>query len=474
MSMTDPVSRSTSELPRPPESWPRIQGAAQRVLAPVERFLAIEAASGILLLAAAVAALIWANSSYRDSYNQLFELTHLSVKLGPYGFDENLRFLVNEGLMTIFFFVAGLELRRELHQGELSEVRRAMLPLMTAVGGMLAPAAIFAALNHGHPTNTGWGVPMATDIAFAVGALALLGSRVPPALRVLLLALAVIDDVGAILVIAFFYSSGLKLAGFSVLALGVALVVLFQKAGVRSPWAYVPPGVVIWIGIHDSGVHPALAGVLLGMLTPARAWFGAQRFLDHVEDSARRLRGEPSLREPELMPHLDAFELARREAVSPVERLQHSLHGWVAYGIMPIFALANAGVPIGDVEFTAERIRPFLGVLLGLTLGKPIGILAMAWITTRMGLTAFPKGVGWRGLSLIGVVAGIGFTMSLFVAGLAFPKGENLEISKLGILSASSVAALATFLLGSRILPNQRLAPGVARTAKEAEESTAA
>lgn len=472
MAINDTDRTSATPLPAPPGAWPSIHSAAQRVRAPVERFLAIEASSGIVLLVAAAAALIWANSAWHDTYEALLK-TEIGFSLGGFTFRRDVHFWINDGLMTIFFFVVGLEIRREIHKGELSELRRAMLPLATALGGMLMPALIFFALNSGRASAAGWGVPMATDIAFAVGVLALLGSRVPAAVRILLLALAVIDDVGAILVIALFYSQGVSPDGFGVLALGVGGTILFQKIGLRSPWAYVVPGAVAWAGAYTSGVHPALAGVVIGLLTPARAWYGAERFLDRVADSVDQLRRRPSLPEPELLPHLDAMDNARREAVSPVERLQHALHGWVAYGIMPLFALANAGVPLGDTNLSGEALYPFVGVILGLTLGKPIGVLAAAWLGTKLGVTQLPRGVGWAEVMLVGLVAGIGFTMSLFIASLAFEPGPTLETVKLGVLCASALSATLGYAFGSKILPRAP-APGAARTPSEAESSTAA
>ena len=285
--------------------------------------------------------------------------------------------------MTIFFFVVGLEIRREIHAGELSEVRRAALPLAAALGGMLVPALIFLALNVGRPSAVGWAVPMATDIAFAVGALALLGKRVAPALRILLLALAVIDDVGAILVIALFYSTELAALGFAVLGLGILAIFVMQILGVRSPLAYVGPAIVIWAGAYFGGIHPTLAGVIVGFMTPVRAWYGAEEFLDQTEAGVRSLRSNGVPDDRALLPHLDTLQVANREAVSPVERLQHLLHGWVAFGIMPLFAFANAGVPLGQISLEGDALWVFLGVALGLTVGKPIGILAVSWLAAR-------------------------------------------------------------------------------------------
>ncbi len=265
--------------PNPPGVWSSVRKGVQRILAPVERFLAIEAASGIVLMVAAIAALVWANSPWRTAYADIWRIP-IGIRFGSFAFERDLHFWINECLMTVFFFVVGLEIRREIHCGELSDVRRATLPLAAAVGGMLIPALIFLALNAGRASAVGWAVPMATDIAFAVGVLALLGKRVAPALRILLLALAVIDDVGAILVIALFYSAGLVPLGFAIVGFGLIAIFVMQILGVRSPLAYVGPAVLVWAGAYFGGIHPTLAGVILGFMTPVRAWYGAERFLD--------------------------------------------------------------------------------------------------------------------------------------------------------------------------------------------------
>jgi NhaA family Na+:H+ antiporter len=471
--MADPTDNDKTAAPphgEPPGSWWPVRRFAQRALAPVERFLAIEAASGILLLAAAAIALIWANSPWRESYAALWHLP-FGVRLGPFSFERDLHFWINDGVMTIFFFVVGLEIRREIHHGELSELRRAALPLAAALGGMLIPASIFAALNLGRESIKGWGIPMATDIAFAVGVLTLLGSRVPPALRILLLALAVIDDVGAILVIAIFYSSGLAPLGFLVLGVGLVGILAMQMLGIRNPWAYVPPAAVVWAGAYAAGIHPTLAGVAVGLMTPVRAWFGREKFIEHADASVAALREHEDVDERALLPHLDHLNKARRESVSPVERIQHALHGWVAFGAMPLFALANAGVSLGDASFSGEALLVFLGVGGGLVFGKPVGILAFSWIATRFGIAALPRGVTWPQVGVVGVVAGIGFTMSIFIAALAFPAGTNLETSKVAILIGSGVAALLAYGLGRIVLPSS-LSAEATTTAAEAEAST--
>lgn len=454
----------------PPGSWHPVRRLARRALAPVEKFLAIEAASGITLLVTAAIALVWANSPWRDSYKALWHLP-LGFKLGPLSFERDLHFWINDGMMTIFFFVVGLEIRREIHRGELSELRRAALPLAAAIGGMLVPATIYAALNAGRPSLGGWGIPMATDIAFAVGVLALLGNRVPPALRILLLALAVIDDVGAIVVIAVFYSSTLSPIGLVVIGAGLLAIRAMQLLGVRSPWAYVPPSALAWAGAYATGIHPTLAGVVVGLMTPVRAWFGRETFLAQVGASVTAVRAEQDEDERALLPHMEQLEKLRREAVSPVERIQHALHGWVAYGVMPLFALANAGVSLGSASMTGDGLLVFVGVCGGLVIGKPIGIVGLSWLASRVGLAALPRGVSWAQVGLVGVVGGIGFTMSIFIASLAFPRGAHLETSKIGILIGSGMAAVLAYGLGRIILP-ARVAPGAARTAAEAEAST--
>lgn len=452
----------------PPWSWGPARAAARGLMAPVERFLAIQTASGMLLLFAAALALAWANSPWKESYTALWE-TPIGLRLGTLAFERSLGWWINDGLMVIFFFVVGLEIRREIHAGELSDLRRAALPLAAALGGMVLPALIYSGFNRGLPTLDGWGIPMATDIAFAVGVLTLLGPRVPPALRILLLALAVIDDLGAILVIALFYSSGIQLLGMLVMASGVLGVLGMQWIGVRSPWAYVLPTLAVWGGAYAGGIHPTLAGVIVGMLTPVRAWYAGESFLaratGHIERFRRASDGHARLVE------LDRLGLASLEAVAPVERLQHRLHGLVAFGIMPVFALANAGVTLGSAEFAGDGMRVFLGVVLGLIAGKLLGIFSFSWLAVRLGLAALPTGVRWKGVAVVALVGGIGFTMSLFIAGLALPAGPMLETAKLAILCGSFVAAIVALTAGWFVLKPE-LAAGAARTAGEAERAT--
>lgn len=456
-----------------PETWLPARRLVRELLRPVERFLRIEASSGILLLVASFLALGWVNSPWGASYERFWH-TVVALRVGDWTASADLHFLVNDALMVLFFFSVGLEIRREMHEGELADARRAALPIVAAIGGMAAPALLFWLCNRGLPSQGGWGVPTATDIAFAVGALALLGKRVPPALRILLLALAIIDDIGAILIIALFYSSGVSLGGLAVAAVGVAGVLIWQRIEVRNPWAYVLPGFVVWLGCLRGGVHPTLAGVVLGLLTPVRPWLGERGFLEVAGRATGEFRHHAERddhRAEDLLGPLGQVELARREAVSPLVRLQTALHPWVAFVIMPLFALANAGVSLRGVRLDAPDLSPVVaGVMLGLVVGKPLGIVLVSFVSVRAGLCALPAGVGWRGVALVGSVAGIGFTMALFVAGLAFQE-PMLGTAKLAVLMASGVAGALALALGRWVLPAQPEA-GAATSLVEAETST--
>nr|WP_236517935.1 Na+/H+ antiporter NhaA [Sandaracinus amylolyticus] len=436
------------------------------VTRPVEAFLATEVASGAILLVATIAALVWANSPWADRYHALWA-TPIGAHLGATTIEVTLHFVVNEALMTFFFFVVGLEIRREIARGELSEPRRAALPLAAALGGMIAPALVYLALNAERPTASGWGVPMATDIAFAVGVLTLLRDRVSPGLRILLLALAVIDDVGAILVIGVFYSSGFEASGLATAALGVVGISLLQAAGARRALAYAIPAAAVWQGLHAAGVHATLAGVIVGLMTPTRAWFGSAELVAAAQRAAEAVgdHGHDAVAE-----HLEALDRARREAMAPVDSLQHAFHRWVAFLVMPLFAFANAGVSIGATEIAGDAAWMAWGIVIGLVAGKTIGIAGGSWLAVRIGLAALPRGVSWRGVLTVAMVGGIGFTMSLFVAELAFDDAL-LEGAKLAILVGSITAAALGLGFGRAALTRSA---GVdrAHTESEAEAST--
>jgi NhaA family Na+:H+ antiporter len=439
---------------------------------PLERFLRIEAGSGLLLLAAAAVALVWANSPWSDGYIRFWQAP-LGIRMGDFLFERPLDWVVNDGLMVIFFFVVGLEIRREIHCGELSQWRRASLPAAAALGGMLAPAGLYLLFAGAPETRSGWGVPMATDIAFAVGILALLGKRVPAAVRVLLLALAVIDDLGAIVIIALFYSSGVALSGLFVAAAGLGVIWAMQRIGVRAKVAYVPPALVAWGGIYAAGIHPTIAGVIVGLMTPVRAWLGPDGFVVGVRKELDHLVAvsPSSLSSHELAGSLQHVDEARREAMSPAESLIETLHPWVAFVIMPLFALANAGVALKGPSLPPESWHVAAAVAVGLVVGKPAGVLLACALAVKTGIARLPAGVTPRHLIVLGTVAGVGFTMALFIAQLAFVDVQLLAAAKAGVILASATAAVLALVLG-RMLLGTSAAAGAAQTADEAEAST--
>ena len=395
------------------------------------RFISVEAMSGLVLLAAAAIALACANSRLSHAYEALWQWRPgFGMPLLP---AYDLRFWVNDGLMTVFFLLVGLEIRREIHDGSLSNPRIATLPIVAAAGGVLVPALLYVLVGSTPLVRRGWAIPTATDIAFAVGVLSLI-PRVPPALRVLLLTLAIADDVAAILIIAFFYSGGMAPGQLLLIAAGIALVLLLQALSVQSALAYVLPGAVVWFGTLRAGVHPTLAGVVLGLLTPVSAVFGW------------RIRRQPA-------PRTGPSGLQRpdppRTAEPPVVRVEAMLHPWVAFGIMPLFAFANAGVSLEGLDLGAGApLAAGAGVVLGLVLGKPIGIVLAAFAAVRLKLAELPEGVRWRELALLGILGGIGFTMSIFIANLAFPDGPLLTAAKFGVLLGSALAAALALTLG--------------------------
>jgi Na+:H+ antiporter, NhaA family len=464
----------TSARGLPPEAWASLVRVVHFAGRPLHRFLRIQAASGIILLAFAACAVAWSNSPWAYSYTRFWQ-TPIGFRLGEYALERPLSWVVNDGLMVFFFLVVGIEIRREIQQGELSEWRRAALPAAAALGGMLVPAGMYLAVAGAKVTRSGWGVPMATDIAFAVGILSLLGKRVPPALRVLLLAIAVMDDLGAILIIALFYSSGISLVGLFTAAIGIGVVFAMQRLAVRSKLAYALPAFVIWSGIYAAGVHPTIAGVLLGLLTPVRAWLGPEGFVTEVrgqiDNYTRHQHAPHSTAAPSLHATREAVGVAWREAVSPAESVIATLHPWVAFVIMPLFALANAGVAVHLNSLDSAARRVVIAVGVALVIGKPAGILLASWLTLRLKLTALPVGITFGNLAILGAVAGVGFTMALFISELAFTDPQLLGAAKLGVLIASGFAAMLGLLLGGALLRPIATA-GAALTVDEAERST--
>ncbi|WP_141384117.1 Na+/H+ antiporter NhaA [Nitrobacter winogradskyi] len=429
----------------PFDDLPKAQRLAERAFNTLHQFLHVEAVSGIVLLVAAIVALVWANSPLAQSYHDLWHLP-LSIGLGSFVYAQSLHFWVNDALMTVFFLVVGMEIRREIHEGALSKLNQAVLPIAAAIGGVIAPALIYVALN-GDPTRVhGWAVPTATDIAFAVGVLALLGRSIPSNVRVFLLALAIIDDVIAVLIIAFFYSGGLDLNGFAIAGSGIIMVIALQRIGVGSAYVYVVPGAVVWIGLLVTGAHPTLAGVVLGLMTPVASIPMREQPIDVLSRVAAELRGHDavSAKDARRLAHpRRQLRFANREMLPPVVRVQTALHPWVAYGIMPIFALANAGVSLDGIDLgTGSAQLVMIGIGVALVAGKPLGIIVVTWLMVWLGWCRLPPGVTWGGVTLIGLLAGIGFTMSIFIAMLAFADENLLAAAKLGVLLGSSVAAM--------------------------------
>ncbi len=417
------MSPAATELPRAP---------VQRFTGPIQRFLHVEAASGVVLLLAAAIALSAANSGAGDALLTLWK-TEVSFGFGSFRMDHTLKHWVSDGLMAIFFFVIGLEVKRELVLGELRELRRATLPLAGALGGMVVPAGIYLALLWGEPAARGWGIPMATDIAFVVGCLAVLGRRVPSSLRVFLLSLAIADDIGAILVIAIGYTTDLNATALALGAAGLGLVGILQRIGVRALGVYAALALGIWVAFHESGVHATIAGVILGLMTPTRRWVSDSRLADIVGRAREVWQGEGWEGFGSRRALLQRVETAAREALSPLERLENALHPWSAFVIMPVFALANAGVAV-QMGRLADPVA--LAVGAGLVVGKPLGILLFAYAAVRLGAASLPDDMGWDAVAGGGCLAGIGFTMSLFIAGLALD-GATLDTAKVGILGAS-------------------------------------
>ena len=379
--------------------------AKRQPLRPLRDFLATESAGGILAVGGAVAALIWVNVA-PHSYNSLWS-HELSISLGHHALQLSLKHWVNDGLMALFFLVVGLEIKRELVLGELRVLRRAALPIVAAIGGMVIPAALFAVINSGTDTSHGWGVPMATDIALALGVIALLGRHiVPPSLSLFLLAVAIVDDIGAIVVIAVFYSNGIQVTWLAAAAAMVALTVLLRRLRVTAMWPFVAIGLAMWFSLHEAGVHATIAGVIMGLLAPTAAPPGPN-------------------------------------TVSVVERLEHGLHPFTSFLIVPLFAISNAGIQFDNSLLDGVlSSHAFWGVVIGLVIGKPVGITLASWLAVRAGVAEYPTGVRLAQVGAVGAVAGIGFTVSLFVSELAFTHADQLGQAKFGVLIASIVAGL--------------------------------
>ena len=396
------------------------------MLKAIREFVKLEASAGILLGLAAVLALLWSNSPLRPYYEMLLGIP-VVVQFGALEIAKPLLLWINDGLMVIFFLLVGLEIKREVVEGELSSLDKAALPVIGAVGGMAVPAAIYVAVNWGDAaTLNGWGIPTATDIAFALGVLMLLGNRVPASLKIFLLALAIIDDLGAIVIIAVWYTTDLSLVSLGIAAAALLALVWLNRRGTLAIAPYVLVGVVLWVSVLKSGVHATLAGVALAFAIPLK-----------VGDGPRR---------------------------SPLRQLEHALHPWVAYGILPVFALANSGVSLKGLSLS-HLFQPVpLGIMLGLLLGKQIGVMAFSWVAVRLGLARLPDGATWVQFYGVAVLTGIGFTMSLFIGTLAFDDPAYAPSVRIGVLTGSAIAALFGYAL-LRMSPSPRYLHAAARSA---------
>ena len=413
-----------------------------RLTKPFTRFLAIEAAAGGILLIFTVAALVLSNSPWAHSFLNVWE-TQIGFQVGAWEFGRTLRDWINDGLMTLFFFLVSLELKRELVLGELRSPRMAALSISAALGGMLVPAALYLMIQAGQPAQHGWGTVMATDTAFVIGCLGLLGSRTPQTLRVFMLSLAIIDDIGAILVVAIGYSSHIAWPALALAALGVAVVRAMAALGFRGFPIYFLIGGFIWVAVDASGIHATVTGVILGLMTPARRWVSDDRLYAILKQVIAHPASDEGSGDTRDRNTLQVAEVAARETLSPVERLEIALHPWVGFVIMPLFAFANAGVPL-SMDILDGPVT--LAVLAGFAVGKPVGVLSFSWLAVRSGIAIRPPELSWGSLAGGGLLAGIGFTMALFIANLAFSE-SLIGSAKLGILLASVVSAVAGLAL---------------------------
>lgn len=431
------------------------QVVIKRIISPIEDFMKMETAGGLVLMAVTILAMAWANSPFHQAYHDLIHL-EMGFSLGSFEMYHSLHYWINDGLMVIFFFVVGLEIKRELIIGELSSPKKAALPMFAALGGMIVPALIYTAFNYGEASQRGWGIPMATDIAFAVGVLTLLSRKVPFALKIFLLALAIVDDLGAVLVIAFFYTDHVAANYLGVAALIFLFTYLFRTAGIKSMKIYLILGVIAWYAVLKSGIHATIAGVVLGLLTPIEAFLGKfdipTTFKDVINDIAKEIEADQS--ENHRLNHSTELKIltlnkASKHSIAPLDYLIHLLHPWVSYLIMPLFALVNAGVYIEGISVNQLLTTNIsLGVIFGLLLGKPVGVTLFSYLAVKSNIAALPRGVTWMHMLAVSFLAGIGFTMALFVSHLAL-KTDDIEVySKLGILTASILAGL----IGSTIL----------------------
>lgn len=423
----------SSQLPKEYIDW---------ILQPISRFLKVETAAGVVLLFSALVALALANSPFSEAFASFWHLS-IGINIGSFEYERSLHNWVNDAVMTLFFFLIALELKRELVLGELRNPRLAMLSVFGALGGMLVPALIYLSLQFGEMGMHGWGTVMATDTAFVIGCLALLGRRIPKSLRVFMLSLAVVDDLGAIIVVAIGYGGELNWSYIGIALVGFAVVKVMALLGIRSITVFYIVGICIWIVVDVSGIHATVTGVILGLLTPTKKWVSDERLHTIMDSVVAYPLGSERGDDINERQALITAEAAVREALSPVERLEMLLHPWVGFIVMPLFAFANAGIPLNGISVTSSLT---LAVFFGFVLGKPIGIFLFSWIAVQLRVAILPTGLRWSLILGGGILAGIGFTMALFIANLAYDPTQ-LNAAKLGILSASIFSALVGIAL---------------------------
>jgi len=422
---------------------------ADYIVRPAESFFKKEASSSVLLLLASLVAVAWANSSFAPAYHHLLH-TDFTLALGDHLITKSLVHWINDGLMTFFIFVVGLEIKREILVGELSSPKSALLPVVAALGGMLLPGAIYYAINRGTATAHGWGIPMATDIAFALGAIAVFGKRLPVGLRVFLSAFAIADDLGAVIIIGFFYTKEIVWGYLIICIFFVLGLVVANLLWIRWTLLYALLGLGIWVAVLGSGVHPTVAGFVVAMFIPARGKYDTDRFVRRVREILDEFHCEEQSCGYSILlnqGHLNAvhaLELACHDVETPLQRMEHYLHPWIAFGLLPVFAFANAGLSLKGINLASILAQPLtIGIALGLLLGKPLGVALFSFLAVKTNIAVLPAGVRWSHIIGAGMLGGIGFTMSLFVSNLSFVSPELLNYSKLGILLGSIFAAVA-------------------------------
>ncbi|MFT7229356.1 MAG: NhaA family Na+:H+ antiporter [Methylophilaceae bacterium] len=424
-----------------------------KVLTPFDEFVHGQTTSGLLLMASALVALLMANSFFYETYSHILH-TLVGLNIGEWKLEMSLHHWVNDALMALFFFLVGMELKREIMVGELSDLKKAALPIVAAIGGMIVPALLFFSFNQEGDASRGWGIPMATDIAFAVGALVLLGNKVPKTLVTFLVALAIVDDLGAVLVIALFYTKELIPMWIGIAALFVGVLMLFNTIGIRKLTPYFLVAVLLWYALLQSGVHATIAGVLGAFSVPARPKYDPGLFASRLKELRERFKtgldsGKNILANNQLQAVVRSLETDINFVQTPLQSLEHHWHVPVAFFVIPIFALFNAGVPLQFESWSAVLTNPIvLGVSAGLVVGKFIGIVGACWIFLKLGLTQLPTGVKFSQLAGVALLAGIGFTMSIFVAELAYASThpDFLVMAKVGILSASVLAGMLGYV----------------------------